>query len=357
MTTPSWRGYNLPIKPSADVDTKNLQSEVTRLRNRAFEADRAITITRNAIDVRVPLSSSNYVPNASGWRFDLNGDAELNSVTIRGTLAAADGFFSGTLGATTVAAINIDADQISAGFLSVDRLQVNSINGNRITDGTISGGKIQDLAITANQIANLTIDASKIMNLQINSDKIGNAAVNDSKVFPNINGNKVTAGTISGISGSFVSLTSVGITVNVSPGTFNAGLSSTTGAFSSSISNSGMPFSTDTTLQVVRRRSDNILVRTSSSSKYKKDITEANLGEKILDITPKEWSSRADGDDPDRRYYGLIAEEVHDLGLGNLVYYVDGEPEGVANEMVGVALIPVVKNIKDRLEALEAANG
>lgn len=337
----------------------NLESELISLR-------RALKVSSNTLQVRVPLLSENYAPGISGWRFNLNGDVELNNLTARGTIEA-NGVFTGTLGANTVNAINISASQITADFLSVDRLQVNSINGNRISNntldggkianGTISAGKIGSLEITADKIANLTIDASKIMNLQINSDKIGNGAVTNIKVSANIDAGKITAGTISGISGNFVTLASVGIMVNINPGVFNGGLNSTTGSFSSFVSNSGMPFSTDTTLQIVRRRSDNILVRTSSSARFKNNIEPAPVNPSLLLLEPKTWESAAEGDVQEKRYYGLIAEEVHELGLNHFVYYnEDEEPEGVSNEMMGVALLPIIRDISRRLEELENKN-
>lgn len=348
------------ILGKAEVSLKDIETDLLLLR-------RTLRSTNVDLQVRVPLRSENYVPGAAGWNFDLDGNAELNNVTARGTIEA-NGIFAGTLDAGTVNAINISASQITADFLSVDRLQVNSINGNRIsnntldggkiTNGTIGAGKIGNLEITADKIANLTIDASKIMNLQINSDKIGNGAVTNIKVFANINASKITAGAVSGISGNFVSLASVGITVNVNAGVFNAGLNSTSGSFSSLISNSGMPFSTDTTLQIVRRRSDNILVRTSSSARFKNNIEPAPVNPSLLLLEPKTWESAAEGDVQEKRYYGLIAEEVHELGLNHFVYYnEDDEPEGVSNEMVGVALLPIVRDISRRLEELENKNG
>lgn len=54
--------------------------------------------------------------------------------------------------------------------------------------------------------------------------------------------------------------------------------------------------------------------------------------------------------------WGVIAEELHDLGLTWLVDYVDGEPFGVKKEQFIFAVIPVVQDHERRLRALEDAS-
>ena len=51
--------------------------------------------------------------------------------------------------------------------------------------------------------------------------------------------------------------------------------------------------------------------------------------------------------------FGLIAEELVDLGLGWLVLTIDGRPEGIAYEKIALALIPIVQDHESRLAALE----
>lgn len=110
----------------------------------------------------------------------------------------------------------------------------------------------------------------------------------------------------------------------------------------------------------------------TSSRKYKQDIADAPVNDAILDVQPRTWRDKSDvADDPDsdRWQYGAIAEEVHDLGLTHLVAYKDGEPEALQYDRFGIALIPVVRDLKatvatqaqqiadltTRLAALEAA--
>lgn len=51
--------------------------------------------------------------------------------------------------------------------------------------------------------------------------------------------------------------------------------------------------------------------------------------------------------------WGLIAEELVDLGLDWLVIFIDGKPEGVAYEKIGLALLPIAQEQEARIRALE----
>lgn len=322
----------------------------------------------NDVTIRGDLESVNYDPGVAGWQLDRNGNIDLNQGTIRGQLVAA----------------GISAANITADFLSVDRIQAGTITGAKIAGSTITGANIAGGTITGANIAGGTITGANISggtieganiasgtiggvniaDLAIIADKIATgaavrrtipaAAVNNVRVANDIDGGKITAGTISGITGNFIGLSSLGITVNVNPVTANAGLVSTSGAFSGTVSNTGMPTSTDATLPTVRRRGDNVLVSVGSTSALKADIADADLSAGVLELQPRSWRSLADGDDPDRRYHGLVVEEVLEAGLEQLVYAgPDGQPAGIAYDMIGLHLLPVVRQLADRITDLE----
>lgn len=352
------------ILGKAKVSLKDIETDLLLLR-------RTLRSTNVDLQVRVPLRSENYVPNAAGWNFDLDGNAELNNVTVRGTIQA-NGVFTGTLGATTVEAINISANQITSDFLSVDRLQVNSINGNRIADGSIPGGKIGNLQITANQIANLTIDASKIMNLQINSDKIADGAVGTAKIanlavtnakIQSIAANKISAGTVTGL--NLTSATGTFLSLSISGGGNTSTFSNTfvnqigNSNFTTNLRNSGIVARTGT---LVRATADGTFGLSSSSIKVKENVRDAEKLDRILDIRPVFFDYKKNPDekedDPTRfDIYGAIAEEVDELGLRSFVYYDSEGPRSIDYEKIGLALVPYVKDLKNRVEALENANG
>lgn len=95
------------------------------------------------------------------------------------------------------------------------------------------------------------------------------------------------------------------------------------------------------------------LGRTASSRRYKTDIRAASDMPQVLEIEPRTWVDKANPDGG--RRFGAIAEELDDLGLRALVLYgEDGQPEGIAYDRIAVALIPMLREMRSRIEALEA---
>lgn len=117
----------------------------------------------------------------------------------------------------------------------------------------------------------------------------------------------------------------------------------------------------------------------SSSLRYKQNIVPAEGKPSILDVVPVTWNYKEEveraeaakqylaehGDGPlprefdmaelePPRLYGAVAEDVHELGLTELVKYdFAGRPDSLDYEKFGVALIPVVRELRDRIEQLE----
>ena len=96
--------------------------------------------------------------------------------------------------------------------------------------------------------------------------------------------------------------------------------------------------------------------RSTSSLRYKQDVVPAPLFDGLLDVQPVTFRGISEveehGDDAPVGY-GAIAEEFHDLGLTHLVDYVDGVPESINYDRIGVALIPYVRALRDRVARLE----
>lgn len=104
-----------------------------------------------------------------------------------------------------------------------------------------------------------------------------------------------------------------------------------------------------------------IIYRSSSARKHKLDITDwAGDPYKILDVPVRTWVDKTARDmdpDYDDRTLGLVAEEVLDAGLTELVAFEhDGEPGGVDYDRGWLPLIPITRDILNRLTALENAN-
>ena len=117
--------------------------------------------------------------------------------------------------------------------------------------------------------------------------------------------------------------------------------------------------------------SDGAIVRSSSSSKYKLDIEyeqQAETANRLLTLDPATWHDKFESEQIDkfheigvdseraidmsnRRHYGIIAEDLVKAGLEHLVSrnVETGEVEGVEYSKVGVALIPIIRDLRNRL--------
>lgn len=101
------------------------------------------------------------------------------------------------------------------------------------------------------------------------------------------------------------------------------------------------------------------MYRSTSSLKYKTQIEDlwSEHYMKVLDLRPIWYRSNSEIDRKDWSHIGLIAEEV-DLIEPRLVQYKEGENgelecEHVQYERIGVMLIPIVKDLLNRVEELE----
>lgn len=113
--------------------------------------------------------------------------------------------------------------------------------------------------------------------------------------------------------------------------------------------------------------------RATSASKYKLDIThydDLDRANKLLSITPASWFDKSATEQyvdelnggkesiekiPVKPHYGLIAEDLVEAGLEEFVSYDTntGEVEGLEYDRVWTVLIPLIKNMKQRIDQLE----
>lgn len=114
---------------------------------------------------------------------------------------------------------------------------------------------------------------------------------------------------------------------------------------------------------------DGAITALSSSIKYKTNLEydpDGNAGEKLLTLDPLTWQDKGDdeqirnykenGVEPDhqidmsnRRYYGLLAEDMVKANLDDFVIKDEktGELHGIQYEKIGAALIPVIRNLRN----------
>lgn len=110
---------------------------------------------------------------------------------------------------------------------------------------------------------------------------------------------------------------------------------------------------------------DGALTRVASATKYKTDIQRSYVseyGERLLGLPTATWIDKAElkrynkGESQIKptRYFGMIAEDLAAAGLEMLVQRnLEGGLEGIEYDRIGVALIPVIKQLKDKVKELE----
>ena len=111
---------------------------------------------------------------------------------------------------------------------------------------------------------------------------------------------------------------------------------------------------------------DGALVRSTSASKYKTEIKRSystEYGEKLLNLPTAIWTDKGQKERYEagkrhikpERYFGMIAEDLADAGLDLLVSRnpLTHEIEGIQYERIAPALLPVIKELKDKVNRLE----
>jgi hypothetical protein len=96
----------------------------------------------------------------------------------------------------------------------------------------------------------------------------------------------------------------------------------------------------------------------SSSRRFKKEIKTWNPNKQAvlaMEVITFKWRDDFwDGEGKSPIEVGLIAEDLHNLGLEWLVFYDDdGLPRGIHYDRIALALIPLIQDHEARLTALE----
>lgn len=94
--------------------------------------------------------------------------------------------------------------------------------------------------------------------------------------------------------------------------------------------------------------------RSTSSLKYKKDVRDYDKGlEVLMNMRPVYYKGKSENDG-DTQFAGLIAEEVHDLGLTEFVQYAnDGSPDALAYTHMNALLIKAIQELKAEIDTLK----
>ena len=103
------------------------------------------------------------------------------------------------------------------------------------------------------------------------------------------------------------------------------------------------------------------LLRVTSAKKYKEDIKDYKVGldavnqmNPVLYKSKKDMHNSADEKIDDKTYAGLLADDIHDLGLSEFVEYSeDGEVEGLFYERMVSVCINAIKELSAKVTELE----
>lgn len=320
------------LKPSADV-ISNASQQITSIRTNGVtvysgsSASSGARVTLNSVGLAGYDSSGNATFSISastgaavfsgsitgsaitGGTLNISGNCIINSsgyltatgATITGSITATSGSFTGSIYSSsgTIGGWTITGSQLNSGSTYMD-----SSAGTIQTAGLISS--------LANMAANGSITAGT-----------------------SLGGNTLSIATTAGISGN---LTASSLFYNSGHGTTtstaNAFLNSTTG----------------------------LLARSTSSARYKVEIEEQIIPlDSILALNPKSYVDKAEAEkkgstDGLQRLLGLIAEDVAQIPvIGSMLANLNeqGQPDSVNYDRVAVALIPLLRDLNNRINKLE----
>ena len=107
----------------------------------------------------------------------------------------------------------------------------------------------------------------------------------------------------------------------------------------------------------VNVQSNGNIVRSTSSVRYKKDITDATWGlTEVLKLKPKTFKNNAKDEYADEKTYGgFTAEDIHNLGLTEFVEYdKDNQPDALFYGNMVALMAKAIQDLNAKVEALEA---
>lgn len=358
----------------------------------ALSSSRYISISANfgsvdLIQPRLRFLTSPYAFISKHSR-TLVSDTGVELITASGSQLS----FAGNLSAKTLTATNftgngaaitnINAANISSGAIAVDRIP--SLNASKITAGAFSVDRIPDL--NANKITAGTFGVDRIPGLD--SSKITTGILDAARI-PALDANKITTGTLDSArlntdiarrnaTNTFSTVTVDNILAAVGrPGQPAKGHAfvgdSDTGIFSEQGGHIDLfgdnshlaEFSDDSRIRIfgihagtgtaIVMDSNSKLVKQSSSRRYKTNIVELKDDfARILKLEPKRYSRL---ESTNVTEVGYIAEDLHALGLTDLVYY-DNErrPDSIHYAQITIYLNEVAKAQQREIAELRNSN-
>jgi hypothetical protein len=251
---------------------------------------------------------------------------------------------SGNLGiGETSPAARLDLKSSATDFTGVI-LNNTSTSGKKYNIVSAGSGSYFDIPTGAFGIRDLTAGATRLV-----IDSSGNLLVGTTSA----TGTLTVKGTSTARAGTVISLTdsSAGNLFKIA----NDGLITTGGAAN--------PYgNTTATGANAVFAADGVFYRSTSALKYKQDIRDIESID-IAKFRPIRYKSKCNGDDQTLDHFGIVADEVDQAGIKELVSYgIDGQVEGFQYERLTVVLLKAIQEqqalitqLTARITALESA--
>ena len=125
--------------------------------------------------------------------------------------------------------------------------------------------------------------------------------------------------------------------------------------YTGNTTNSPVNLTTGSAANVFVESGSGLLYRSTSSIKYKNNVLDYNKGLKeVMQLRPVSYESKSKSDEG-KMFAGLIAEEIHELGLTEFVQYAeDGTPDALAYQNMIALAFKAIQEQQAQIEELKA---
>lgn len=285
----------------------------------------------------------------------------------------------------------VDSQHYAAGSIDNEHLAADCVNGSKIADSSINSEHYANRSIDAIHIATGTITANELAAGSVGSSEIATNAVGASEIAAGAVGSseiatgavdtdELASGAVTDAKTDFTTLPTIRLTTGAGAsnncsvqlvGAANTGfyfpsagggdmnlVCSGTAILGLNTTGTYHPLNYNLTTGSAANvfiTSSGLLQRSTSAAKYKTNVRDVTLDEAkvLLEARGVIYNSLTQEDDPSQEFVGRIADEMMDKDE-RLVSVIDGEVEGYAYEREVVFLTELVKDLYQRLEAVEA---
>lgn len=187
----------------------NLDTGVLSVSNKSLSdilSDQEASISTNADNIALCVRSGDIISTInqsaegvtiSASKIDLTGYVTINSLKNGTTTINGGCITTGTIDATKVRVINLDAGNITSGSISADFIKGGTIDAQDVRIENLDASSVTITNLSASAITGGTLDCSKITVSKLNAGSITSGTLDCSKItVSNLDASSITAGTI-----------------------------------------------------------------------------------------------------------------------------------------------------------------